>query len=73
MRSFLCCLLLLAMTAGQAAAAEPKPEGLEGWNRYIAVTESRIADQQRDLSNYLLSVRRNHGAEGGPRGQAKER
>lgn len=53
MRSFLCCLLLLAMTAGQAAAAEPKPEGLEGWNRYIAVTESRIADRQRDLPNYL--------------------
>src|SRR5436305_1848639 len=53
MPSFFCCLFLLAMTAGQAAAAEPKLAALEAWNRYIALTESRIADQQRDLPNFL--------------------
>jgi hypothetical protein len=54
MRSLFCCLLLLAMAASQAAAAQPKPEAIKAWDRYIALTEARIAEQQRDLPNFIF-------------------
>jgi hypothetical protein len=49
-------LLLLSfcsLLAATAVAAEPKPESLQAWNRYIALTESRIAAQERDPSRFL--------------------
>ena len=55
MRSFFCCLFLLTIAAGQAAAAQLKPEAIKAWDHYIAVTEARIAEQQRDLPNFIFS------------------
>jgi len=57
MRSFhfLLLLSLCLLVAATAVAAEPKPEAVEAWNRYIALTESRISAQERDPSRFLVS------------------
>jgi hypothetical protein len=51
--TFFLFLFPLALLTRGAAAAEPKLEAAAAWNRYIALTESRIAEQQRDLPNFL--------------------
>jgi hypothetical protein len=52
--TFVLLLSSCSLLAASAFAAEPKPEAVEAWNRYIALTESRIAAQERDSTRFLV-------------------
>jgi len=52
---FLFLLILLSLLSGIAAAAEPKPEAVKAWERYITLTEARVEAQQRDHQNFLYA------------------
>lgn len=45
--------LILLVAGTTANAAKLKPQAVEGWNRYIALTETRIDREQRDLTHFL--------------------
>ena len=47
----LACLILLV--TGTAHSAKLKPQAVEGWDRYVALTEIRIDREQRDLPHFL--------------------
>jgi hypothetical protein len=39
--------------ASMADAAKLKPQAVEGWDRYVALTEARVDREQRDLPHFL--------------------
>ena len=41
------------LAASTAGAAKLKPQAVEGWDRYVALTEARIDREQRDLAHFL--------------------
>ena len=54
--TFLSLLIFLTLQSGDAAAAEPRPEAVKAWDRYIALTEARVEAQQHDLANLLYAA-----------------
>jgi hypothetical protein len=44
---------ILLVTGVTAHAAKLKPQAVEGWDRYVGLTEIRINREQRDLSHFL--------------------
>lgn len=46
-------LLLVTFLYGEAVANEPKPDAVKAWDRYIALTESRIDAELRDPNSFL--------------------
>lgn len=47
-------LILLSASATQGAAAEPTPAAVAAYNSYVGVTESRLAQQHRAPSGFLV-------------------
>ena len=45
---------LTGLLAVASSASEPRPEGLRAWDRYVALTESRIETELEDASKFLL-------------------
>jgi hypothetical protein len=41
------------LAASTAYAAKLKPEAVQGWNRYVALTEARVDLEQSDLTHFL--------------------
>lgn len=59
--------LVLLLAATTAHAAKLKPEAVEGWDRYVALTEARIDREQSDARQFLwidlMSEDKRHAAE----------
>src|SRR6266571_5111384 len=45
--------ILLTFVCGEAHASQPKPEAVKAWDHYIALTQTRVDAQQRDIQNFL--------------------
>jgi len=45
--------LVLVVAVTRAQAAKLRPDAVEGWDRYVALTEARIDREQRDPSHFL--------------------
>ena len=46
-------LWITLLGTGTLHAAKLKPEAVQGWNRYVELTETRIDREQRDLAHFL--------------------
>jgi hypothetical protein len=48
-----CAAFVLFLAFSTANAAKLKPQAVEGWDRYVALTEARVDREQRDLTHFL--------------------
>jgi hypothetical protein len=46
--------IILTLLCGEAHASQPKPEAVQAWDRYVALTEARVDAQQSDINNFLF-------------------